>query len=107
MYLAEQHSRAQSDRAKKKRNQIDEDGTTIKDVIQQLVFNPEHSNLKAKELWPYLYSALEEAGAAPRDNSAPQDPNLRAYKYENYRGVTKAITFRNFENILSKVRKSR
>ena len=89
---AEKHSHTQSRRAKKNRNKITESGMTTKDVIRRLIFNPELANLKAKELWPHLCSALEEIGAAPRDISSPQDPNSWAYEYETYSGRAKSIT---------------
>lgn len=107
IYAAEMHSRAQTDRAEKKRNKINEDGTSLKDVIQRLVLKPELAELTAKGLWPHLYSALDEIWAEPKDSLSQRNLNKSAYEYLTADGRRKHITFDRFQNIVSEVRKSR
>jgi len=102
---AERHSLAQSNRAKKKRKRINEDGTTLKDIIQRLMSKPELAMLKAKKLWPHLYSALDEIGAGPVDISSAKDLNTPTYKYETCNGST-IIKFDRFQNIMSEIKNS-
>ena len=107
IYAAEKHSGAQSDRAKKKRNSIAADGTTINDLIRRLVCNPELSGLSAKDLWPHLYAALDEIGAAPEEISSPRDAKTSAWQYVTYNGRSRRMTFDTFQNIVSKLKNSR
>jgi len=61
------------------------------------------SGSSAKELWPELYSMLDDEFGEVNDCEESGKP---AYKYVNQKGDIKTLTFKTFENRLSAARKN-
>ena len=87
------HSKAQSDKAKRPRGKIGDNGLTINEIVKDLVRL--HENETASEMWPHLYAKLDELDAEPEEIN-------KTIKYCNSNGDPKTITFKTFCNMISK-----
>jgi hypothetical protein len=94
---------AQRQRAKKPRGKVTHEGITLDQVIEMLVCKPEYRNFSAPELWPHLFSELEDLELDPTDINST-DPKKSAYSYD-FKSKRKAITYGRFANLISKYRK--
>jgi hypothetical protein len=90
--VGKKHSLQQAKRARKPRSRLT---AIIQALMRQ---NPETS---AKELWPHLYSALDEKGLNPTD--IDQIDKWR-YEYDNGDESRKRITFSRFATIVSNLK---
>lgn len=93
---------AQSERAKKPRGKITDDGRTIGEVIAKLALT-QYPTEPAKGLWTHLWAVLEAEGLNPEEVTDPKNPHGLAYVYD-FRDRRKKITFRRFEGVVSKAR---
>ncbi len=90
-------SNQQKEKAKKKRGIISDRGETIGDIFDKLATNSEYTSLSARELWPHLFSELENRDLDPQERD-------KSYLYTTPNGAEKHISFRRFENMVSKAR---
>jgi hypothetical protein len=103
--IGESTRNAQSKRAKKLRGRITCGGKTIGEVIEDLAAKPQYLRSPAKDLWPHLGALLDEEDLDPMIKN-PTDPQKLAYEYDFHEGRTrKQITFRRFQNIVSRTRR--
>jgi hypothetical protein len=58
-------SKAQAERASEERVKIGDNRTPLNVVIRELIRSPEHHDMTVEDLWPHLYSKLEELGCSP------------------------------------------
>jgi hypothetical protein len=100
--IGESARSAQRKRAKKPRGKITEDGRTLSQIVEKLV--KQYPEEAAKELWPRLSGALEEAGLDPEEIS--EGSHGPAYLYCFHDGQKK-ISFHRFECIRSNARKKK
>lgn len=70
--------------------------TTLESIIKKLAT---HAGT-AKDLWPRLFGMLDDAGMEPSEHDF-------SYQYLNTKDRQKTITFKTFQNKLSKARKQR
>jgi len=97
-------SYAQSERAKKPRGKITDDGKTIGQAIEKLA---KWRNDGARELWPHLFALLSENGLNPVEIEDPRNPRKTTYVYDFMDGrKRKEMCFGRFANIVSKIKKS-
>lgn len=90
--LGKKHSAQQTKRARKPRSRLT---AIIQALMRQ---NPETS---AKELWPHLYSALDEEGLNP---TAIDQIDKWRYEYDNGDESRRPITFGRFATIVSNLK---
>src|SRR5262245_18803014 len=95
--LGMKHQAAQRSRSRRPRSTILDDGRSLQRVIADLAQRAEFREETARELWPRLYAALNEAGLDLRENAAN-----RSYEYSDHRGRRKHISYRHFANIISR-----
>lgn len=94
---------AQSERARKPRGKVGDEGQTLNQMIGALALNsPE---LTAKELWPRCFAQLDELGLSPKEIPYGSGSRKSAYLYDTSRG-SKRITFGQFSNVVSKTRRT-
>lgn len=98
--MAERYRQDQSRKAKRPRGKLEgADGQTINEIIGHLVIrNPKAG---AKELWPHLYSKLDEYGSNPKE-----DHQKLVIEYDR-KEERKTITFGTFEKVASQYRKGK
>lgn len=99
------HGLQQRQRAAKPRGRLVEDGPTMYELVRSLATAHHNIELSAKELWPLLWSALEELGLEPAEHAEGEDPKKWRYDYQ-FNGGIKPLTFGTFEGHVSKARKS-
>ncbi len=92
---------AQSERARKPRGKITEDGETINQVILELALNPQYRRDTARELWPRLWQLLNEKELDPKENENSENPKKWTYEYD-FKNGRKKITFGRFQRVVSK-----
>lgn len=93
---------AYSEIQRKKAKQPRSSGELRRLVAMVLRTNPD---LKARELWPHLFSMLEIEFTNVREIvENKHQPKTWKYTYEDY-GENKALKFKTFQNILSEIRK--
>jgi hypothetical protein len=63
--IALRFTAAQSERAKKPRGLLTEDGKTVTALIDDFCARPENRELSAKQLWPRFFAELESFGLDP------------------------------------------
>lgn len=91
----------QSHKAKKDRGNFgDNEKIFMKTIVSDLVKSPANRRLTAKELWPHLFSKLEEHQLDPEENATP---GQLQYSYNGPSG-RKTLTFGSFANIVSRVK---
>jgi hypothetical protein len=100
------HKETQSNRAKRPRGRITEDGKTINQIIADLVLRAEHRDETAKELWPHFSAELERYELNPTERPHPTDHKKCAYAY-TVDGRPKRISYGQFANVVSRIRKSK
>lgn len=96
--------KAQSERAKKPRGKVSDDGETINQIICRLALS--NKEALAKELWPKLFSELEDLGLNPEEEGHPSDLKKIRYLYD-FNDRQKPITFGQFAKVVSKHRKKK
>jgi len=96
---------AQRKRAQKPRGRVGNDGETLDEIIRELALKPAYRDLKAKALWPLLFSELDRHTSVAAYESHP-DIRKWHYKYD-FNGHIKAITFGRFASIVAEARHSR
>ena len=95
---------AQRRRAKRPRGKITDDGKTLNQVIEILVFKPEYLDLSAPELWPHLFAELNRLLLDPREIPNKKNSKKSAYTY-CFNSKDKSITYGRFANLVSEYRK--
>lgn len=104
--MGKNFSRNQSEKAKKPRGKVSDDGKTmtINEIIGQLTRSPEHidelGDVRAKGLWPLLFSELASRHLHPEEISHSSDLRKTRYLYDFGDG-RKTITFGQFSNVVS------
>jgi hypothetical protein len=98
--------RTQSEKAKKSRGKVGDDGTTINEIIGGLALMRAHRELTAKELWPHFFDALNQRGLDPSDEDNREDWKKSAYEYA-FKDGRKQITGGQFANVVSDFRTGR
>jgi hypothetical protein len=93
---------AQSERARRPRGRLTDDGPTMPEVVHRLALKSERRNDTARELWPNLYAELDELRLDPQLTDSPE---LRKsfYTYD-FKNGQKRITFGQFANLVSGAR---
>lgn len=62
----------------------------------------------AKELWPALFSMLEEAGAGPEETCDTENSNSPwSISYLSAKGDARRVSYKTFQNLLSAERKKK
>lgn len=102
LVIGDNHSRAQSKRAKKPRGKLLPDSdNTIKDIISNLALSAEHCEETAKELWPHFFSKLDEMHLNPEESADEEKKERIFFDYKNAR---KRFSFERFSNDVSEFR---
>jgi hypothetical protein len=105
--MGDDYSRSQSSNAQKKRGKLSSDGATMSDIVSRLsTMHPEET---AKEIWPHLYSELDQMCLNPSehyDHDRPDDHAKLVVSYD-HNGARKKITFGRFANIISECRQKK
>jgi hypothetical protein len=94
----------QQKRAQKPRAAVGDGGESLHQIIGALSSKPEYRELRAKQLWPHLRSALDDHGLDPVEVDAPGDIRTAAYTYD-FQAGRRRISFGSFANIISRLRK--
>jgi hypothetical protein len=68
---------AQSRRAKKPRGKVTSYGETLGQLIEKLALQRQYRNRSAKELWPHLFSVLNELERYPEDTRSHKPRRMR------------------------------
>jgi hypothetical protein len=98
-------SLAQQDRAKRPRVHLTRNGHTLQTIIVEILMRVEDPwRQKAKQYWRPMVDRLQELGLNPvvRPDTVHQPNETLEYGYE---GMRRSLTPRQFENIVSKVRR--
>jgi hypothetical protein len=102
----EKYGKHQSHIAKNPRGKCGSDGETLGQIIGLLACDLEYEEETAKDLWGHFYSALDEHGLDPVEESHPNDVKKCSYVYGD-EDNRKSITFGQFANVVSEHRKKR
>jgi hypothetical protein len=97
--------RAQKDRARKPRVKLDGE-MTIGRLIAQLALAAEHRDSSATELWPHLFSRLDDLGACPTEHSHPGNRRKSTYLYES-ETKRRTISYGHFATVVGQARKNK
>jgi hypothetical protein len=100
--IGERTRRSQSQRAKKPRRKITDDGRTLSQMVKKLM--KQYPEETAAELWPRLWGVLDEAGLKPRNIGEGNDG--LSYQ-DSFHDEEKQLSFHRFECILSSARKKK
>ena len=95
--------KSQRSRAKKPRGKVTDEGKTLNQVIETLVYRPEYRFSSAPDLWPHLFAELDQLGLFPIELSA-RILRKSAYSYE-FSGKRKKISYVRFANLVSRIPK--
>jgi hypothetical protein len=102
--IGDRHKKAQKKKAQKPRNEALKDMVAKLAKRRDLIGNP----WAAKDLWPHLYSMMEEAGLSPEDMTTNQK-QTETWKIEYCKdqksSKRKQLTYGTFQNKLSEARK--
>jgi hypothetical protein len=101
----QKHRTLQKAKAKKPRGKLSDSGLTIQGILEELALNPEHQELKAKELWRHLWSRLDGMGLSPVEEANEASPENPKYRYENENGAPRHISLKHFANLVAGARK--
>ena len=101
--VGDKYKQTQSKKAKKTRSAQNDDGTSLDSLIFKLV--EKHIDHSAKELWPILFSRMDEEGFDPVEHSNSDDLLKHYYEFTNKTGTAKTIKFSTFQNKITKARK--
>jgi hypothetical protein len=102
---AERKSLAQGDRARHPRVRLTEDGRTLEGIIHEVLSRVEDPwRQKAKQYWLPLIYCLQQRGLKPSLFSYPDHPSNEKLEYD-FGGGRRSLTLRQFENIVSRVRR--
>lgn len=103
----EEHRKAQQKKARKSRGKITEDGETISDLIERLARQRDALGdyVPAPSLWEPLFSALQNAGADPKETRNNGKPRQTFYSYTTAKGTSGEIRCGTFETKISAYRK--
>ena len=95
---------AQSQRARKPRVKVGDDGETIRDIIGTLALANEYREESARKLWNRFYGELDSLALNPKETTHESgDFNKLAYEYD-FNSSRRKITFGRFAVIVSAVR---
>lgn len=94
---------AQRARAKKPRGRVTDEGTTVAQLIERLVSRPGNGDKTAKELWPVLFSVLDELRLDPKE--IIDHSGKPSYRYCDVNGRDRHLSLRRFQNLTSQARK--
>jgi hypothetical protein len=103
----ERTSFAQRYRARYTRVRLTKDGATITDLVREVVLDPRNpEGFKAKEYWAPFVESLGRRGLNPTFANDPVSPQMECVEYDA-RGARRRLGRRQFENIVSKIRRLR
>lgn len=91
---------------RKSRGKITDDGRTLAQIIKTLALNPDHRDLRAKELWGHLFAELDRLKLAPEEVPHPTSLEKCFYKYGPYKS-RKQLTYKRFSNAVSNHRRKK
>lgn len=97
--MGKSHSKAQRDKATRRRGKVSDDGETIGDIIGKLALSREHGEEGANGLWPLFYAKLEDLELEPREDAEG------AFIEYDFKDSRKKITRGHFSNVVSKHRR--
>ncbi len=89
---------AQAARGRKPRGLITQDGKDIKAVIWEFYSKPGNSQIAPKQLWPKFFAELDGLGFSP------QEIDPQHYRYSDFKGGKRRISYGYFANTLSRLR---
>lgn len=94
-------SASQRKKAKNKRGKIGDGGETLNEIIVNLA--DQHNNEMPREIWPHLFSKLQELGVNPSEVPYATDSKKRKYRYDTNSPdkLAKTISFGRFETVIS------
>jgi hypothetical protein len=93
---------AQSERARRPRGRLTDEGETMSEVVRRLALKPERRNDTAWELWSHLHAELDDLRLAPQLIDNPElGKSFCTYDFKDGR---KKITFGQFANLVSGAR---
>ena len=103
----EEHREVQREKARKLRGKITDDGETIGNIINRLAHERDALGdpVPAPNLWEPFFSALQDAGADPKETRNNGEPRKTFYSYTTAKGTSKEIKRGTFENKISADRK--
>lgn len=105
--MAANTSRSQSEKARKSRGKITDDGETISNIINRLANARDALGdpVPATDLWEPLFAALQQAGVDPKETRNNGEPRKTFYSYTTANGKGKTIKRGTFDNKISIYRK--
>jgi hypothetical protein len=96
--------KTQTEKAKKKRGKISDDGETMREVIERLALI--HREESAKRIWPHFFSELESLGLEPESIYDPEGLEQWTYTYD-FLDRRKKITLKRFADVISEFRRNK
>lgn len=104
--MADALSKKNTDAASQPRGKVTDDGETISDLIARLAHERDALGdyVSASSLWEPLFSALQDAGADPKEKRNNGEPRKTFYSYTTAKGTSKEIKRGTFENKISAYR---
>ncbi len=100
--MGETFSKSQTEKSKKSRGKVTDDGETISGIISRIAeAEPEEG---AKELWQRFFGELDDRNLTPSVIDHPTNPKKSTYEYDNAKGDRKSITFGHFAKLVSQYR---
>ena len=104
LLIAQDYRAAQTRKAKSLRVKVGDRGERIHEIIESLVFCPEHREMSSKELWPHFFDRLSSIGADPKDI---QIGNSKAVEYDGPGEKRRRMAFTTFRRVVSATRRTR